>query len=293
MKKAIFIYNTKSGDHSISQKIDIIIKKFQENNILVQPYRMVFDDQGMLLEILQQGNYDLAMISGGDGTLNYVVNMILTNNIKLPIGIFPSGTSNDFARCINISTDLYECMDTIIAGNTIDVDAGLINGSHYFLSTCAGGLFVDASFSTHNELKKNFGPFAYYLKALSELKSIKSFKVKIKTDKEEVEEDILLFLILNGKHAAGFYNLIEEADISDGMMDIVLIKNCNHIDLASLFFNVLSNDYLNNKNVMKLTAKTCTIKGNKNINLSVDGEKGGGLPANISFINKSLKVFTK
>ena len=76
-------------------------------------------------------------------------------------------------------------------------------------------------------------------------------------------------------------------------MDIVLIKNCNHIDLAGMFFNVLSNDYLNNKNVMKLTTKSCTIKGNKQINLSVDGEKGDGLPANISFINKAIRVFVK
>ena len=42
---------------------------------------------------------------------------------------------------------------------------------------------------------------------------------------------------------------------------------------------------------MKLTTKSCTIKGNKQINLSVDGEKGDGLPANISFINKAVRFF--
>ena len=59
----------------------------------------------------------------------------------------------------------------------------------------------------------------------------------METDNDNVEENILLFLILNGKDAAGFSNIIEEADISDGFMDIVLIKNCLHIDLAALFFN--------------------------------------------------------
>lgn len=293
MKRAIFVYNPISGDHSISQKLDTVLKKFQDNDILVQPFRLNFKDPGALLELLHGNAFDQVFVSGGDGSLNYVVNLLLSNQIDLPVGIFPSGTSNDFARCLNLPSDISECIDVILGGKTIDVDAGLINEEQYFLSTCAGGLFVNVSFSTHNELKKNFGLFAYYLKALSELKNIKSFKLKVKTDTEVVEEDVLLFLILNGKHAAGFYNLVEEADLSDGIMDIVLIKSCNHIDLASMFFNVLSNDYLNNKNVRKLTARSCTIKGNKQINLSVDGEKSFGLPVDIRFIHKALKVFVK
>jgi diacylglycerol kinase (ATP) len=293
MKKAIFVYNPTAGDHSISNKLDIVLKKFQEKGIHVQPFRVMTENDDFLLNILKENKFDFAFVSGGDGTLNHVVNTMLSNKIDIPIGIIPTGTSNDFARCLNLSHDINDCIDIILAGNTIGVDVGLINEKQYFLSTCAGGLFVDVSFSTHSELKRNFGPFAYYLKALSELKNIKSFKIKIKTDKEEIEEDVLLFLVLNGKHAAGFFNLVKEADFSDGLMDIVLIKNCNHIDLAGMFFNVLSNDYLNNKNVMKLTTKSCTIKGNKQINLSVDGEKGDGLPVNISFINKAIRVFVK
>jgi diacylglycerol kinase (ATP) len=293
MKKAIFVYNPTAGDHSISNKLDIVLKKFQEKGIHVQPFRVMTENDDFLLNILKENKFDFAFVSGGDGTLNHVVNTMLSNKIDIPIGIIPTGTSNDFARCLNLSHDINDCIDIILAGNTIGVDVGLINGKQYFLSTCAGGLFVDVSFSTHSELKRNFGTFAYYLKALSELKNIKSFKIKIKTDKEEIEEDVLLFLVLNGKHAAGFFNLVEEADFSDGLMDIVLIKNCSHIDLAGMFFNVLSNDYLNNKNVMKLTTKSCTIKGNKQINLSVDGEKGDGLPVNIRFINKAIRVFVR
>ncbi|MCX8130046.1 MAG: YegS/Rv2252/BmrU family lipid kinase [Clostridia bacterium] len=293
MKNAIFIYNPVSGDHSIPSKLDYIMKRFQENFVLLQPYRLSEETDHMLPEFLKQNNYDFAIISGGDGTLNSIINVMMKNEINIPVGIFPYGTSNDFARCLSLPSNLSEIIDIILAGNTIEVDAGLINEQQYFLSTCAGGGFVDVSFSTHNELKKNFGPLAYYLKAISEVKNIKSFKVKIKTETKTIEEQVLLFFILNGKHAAGFYNLIEEADISDGMMDIVLIKSCSHIDLASLFFNVLSNAYLNNKNVMKLQAKTCEISGDNGISLSVDGEKGDGLPVTIRFINKALKVFVK
>lgn len=293
MKKAILIYNPASGDHKVVNKLDHIFKRFQECDILLQPYRMFDDAKDKLQEVLESNDFDFAVVSGGDGTLNRVANIILKNNLDIPVGIIPSGTCNDFARSLNIPSSLNECLDIILGGTLLGVDAGLINDDKYFLSTCAGGFFVDASFNTHSELKKNFGPFAYYLKALSDVKNIKSFKIKIKTEKETIEEKVLLFLILNGKDAAGFSNLIKEADISDGIMDIVLIKNCSHIDLASLFFKVLSNESLNDKNVTKLQANSCIIKSSRDVVLSIDGEEGGGLPISVKFINKVFKVFVR
>ncbi len=293
MKRALFIYNPVSGDHSLPNKLDYITEKFQEKNTQVQLYRLHGIKDKNLTELIQRKEFDQVIISGGDGTINSVANLLLKSNVKVPVGVIPSGTCNDFARCLSLPNSLNECLDIILSGNTTGVDVGLINGSKYFLSTCAGGLFVNVSFSTHNELKKNFGPFAYYLKALNEVTNIKSFKIRIEADDEVLEEDSLLFLVLNGKHAAGFSNVIKEADISDGLMDIVLIKSCSHIDLATLFFKVLSNDSLNDRHVVKLTAKNCVIKSDGEVGISVDGEKSSGLPLEIKFINKALSVFIR
>ncbi|MCX7922705.1 MAG: YegS/Rv2252/BmrU family lipid kinase [Clostridia bacterium] len=293
MKKGILIYNPLSGGQRVSHELDSILGRFQDNGMLVQPYRIINDKNLQLIDILKSGSLDFAIVSGGDGTLNSVVNLLLKNNITLPLGIIPSGTCNDFARCLNIPSDIEECIEIVAAGATADVDVGLINEDQYFLSTCAGGNFVDVSFNTHSELKKNFGPFAYYLKAISEMANIKTFKIKIQTDNEIIEEKIILFLILNGKDAAGFRNVIKEADISDGIMDIVLVKKCSRINMASLLLKVLSNDSLNNKDVTLIRTKSCTIEGSNSIILSIDGEKGIGLPISVRFINKALKVFKK
>jgi len=293
VKKAILIYNPLSGHRSLPGKLDYIIERFMQKDILVQPYRIFNDEAGKLVSTLQQDEFSFAVISGGDGTISSIVNTMLKNGINLPFGIIPSGTCNDFARSLNIPSDIKRCLDIILAGNFVEMDVGLINGEKYFLNTCAGGNFVDVSFSTSSELKKNFGPLAYYLKALSEVANIKPTRFKITTDDETIEQAFWLFLILNGRHAAGFYNIIEKADISDGLMDIVLIKNCPHIDLATLFFKVLSNDFVNDKNVMWLRTKNCVIEGESEVALTVDGEKGGGLPISVSFINKNIKVFVK
>ncbi|QNB45010.1 YegS/Rv2252/BmrU family lipid kinase [Thermanaerosceptrum fracticalcis] len=293
MDRALFVYNPLSGDRTIPTRLDYLINRFQQNNILLQPYRLTKNEPDKLPHILAENDFAFFLVSGGDGTLNSVLNILLKNGLNKPIGLLPFGTCNDFARSLNLPVNLNECLNVIFSGKTVDVDAGLINEERFFFSTCAGGLFVDVSFKTHDELKKNFGPFAYYLKALSEVAHMKCFPLKIETEAETIEENVLLFLILNGTHGGGFANLIKDADISDGLMDIVLIKNCAHIDLANLFFRVLSRESLNDKNVTILKSRTCKISGSSEVLLSVDGEKGPALPINVRFINKALKVFVK
>lgn len=44
-----------------------------------------------------------AIVCGGDGTVMWVVNQLVKNNIqskKAPIAVIPLGTGNDFSRCL-------------------------------------------------------------------------------------------------------------------------------------------------------------------------------------------------
>jgi YegS/Rv2252/BmrU family lipid kinase len=282
MDRGLLIYNPFSGDQRIIQKLDYIIERFQNEGILLQPCRIMTNCEQYITALMAQDGWKYIISSGGDGTLNFVSNIMLKNNVNVPLGIIPTGTCNDFASILNLPTNLRECIDVILDGKTVEVDVGLANDELYFLSSCAGGIFVDVSFNTDNELKKSLGAFAYYLRAIGEMANMKPFRVTIQTDKEVLEEDILLFA-----------NIVNSADYTDGFMDIVLVKNCSHIDLAGIFFSVLSNSGINNKNVIIITTDRCTISGSQDIVLSIDGEKGPCLPVNVSFINKALKVFTR
>lgn len=290
MKNALFVYNPVSGGRKVPHELDYILASFQKRGILVQPYRLVDSNNNYLVSALKSGIYDFVIASGGDGTINFVANILLENEIKMPIGVIPSGTCNDFAKCLGINS-LKESINIILEGNTLECDVGYINNSHYFLSTFAGGNFVDVSFSTNSELKKNFGPLAYYLKGLSEVANIKSFDLKVVADEQVIEGNFLLFLIVNGKQAAGFPNLLNDADFTDGYMDIILVKKCSNINLASIFFKVLSKETVNDKNVIILKARKCELTSDSPIALTVDGEKSELFPASIEFKHKFLKVF--
>jgi YegS/Rv2252/BmrU family lipid kinase len=293
MKRILFVYNPLSGLRNLPRKLDTIIRRFWENDILVQPFRICGDEQDKLLSVIENGDFIYVVVSGGDGTVSLVINTLLKNGIKLPVGLIPSGTCNDFAGSLGIPAEVRKCLDIILAGNTAEVDVGLINEERFFLNTCAGGNLVDASFNTSSELKRNIGPLAYYLKAVSELTNIKPVRLRIVTDDETVEQDSLFFLIINGRHAGGFSNLLQDADIADGLMDVLLLKNCPHIELPSLVIKVLSNDFIYDRNVVWLRTGACRIEGSGDIPVSLDGERGGGLPINVRFLKRALKVFVK
>ncbi len=292
MKKVLVVYNPLSGNRNVPKKLDYIVGRFLEKDMLAIPFRMNADSAPNLERILAEEKFEFIVVSGGDGSVNFIASILLNSGIDIPMGIIPAGTCNDFARSLNIPHDMKKCIDIILEGHISQIDAGLINKEKYCLNTCAGGNFVDVSYSTDSDLKKNFGPLAYYLTALGELTNLKSVRLKITTDDEIVEDDFLLFLILNGKHAAGFSNLVGEADLSDGYMDILLVKNCLHVEMAGLFFKVLNNDFVNDRNVKWLRTKKCSIEGNTSFHLSIDGEEWKGLPISIEFINKILKIYT-
>jgi diacylglycerol kinase (ATP) len=292
MKKGILFYNPKSGGQSIVNKLDFIFSKFQKNNMIIQPYRLDLHADDYIKELLKDQKYDFSVISGGDGTLNSIVNLILKTAPSLPVGIIPSGTSNDFARCLNIPTSLDKALNIIIQGNHNLIDVGVLDHSKYFLSSCSGGMFVDVAFNTDHELKKNFGPLAYYLKGLSKAVNIKPFSLNVKTESQDITEEVILFLILNGKHAAGFTNIDTEADFTDGIMNLLLIKNCSHIDLANLFLKILGHKPLNDQYVTRIKATKCSLTCTENIDISIDGEQWYKLPKQIDFIHQHLHVFT-
>ena len=79
--------------------------------------------------------------------------------------------------------------------------------------------------------------------------------------------------------------------MTDGLMDIILIKKCYPIELAGVAFNVLADTLVKDKNVIQLTTRYCKIESDEDIYVSVDGEKTAQLPISISFINKNLDVF--
>ena len=85
MVKALFIYNPKAGDQGIQAKLDYVFERFQSADIFLIPYRLFQskEPEKSLLEMIRSEQFSFVIISGGDGSLNYLANLFLRNGISL------------------------------------------------------------------------------------------------------------------------------------------------------------------------------------------------------------------
>ncbi|GFR35402.1 YegS/Rv2252/BmrU family lipid kinase [Thermobrachium celere] len=289
MKKAKLIYNPYSGDRSFRNRLDSVIDKLQSAGYEVTPYRtMSIED--IYESVKRSKEYDAILISGGDGTINHVINAMVQNNIDVPVGIFPYGTANDFASHLGIPRKITQACDIIAKGKLTQFDLGKIN-DRYFINVAAGGLLTDVSQKIDINMKNTLGKVAYYLKGIEQLPNFRSIPIKITCDDKVIEENIYLFVILNGSSAGGF-KLAPDATANDELLNLIAIKQCSLVDLFNLFIKMLKGEHLESNNVIYLRSKNFKIECYENIETDIDGEVGPNFPLDISISSKKIKIFT-
>ena len=295
LRKALLVYNPKSGNSNlILNNFDLITTKLLKKGIILTLYS-ISRDYDRLIEILKNEKYDIVILSGGDGTLSRCLTDMYNENIEFPeIAIFPTGTSNDLAKSLNLGEKIEDWINNILNKKSKFVDFGLINGNKIFLSSYDGGLFTKVSYATDKGLKKTFGKTAYYITGIDELKNIKKFDLKMLIDdNEEISEKAILYIILNGKNVGGFDELLQNANVDDGIMDILIVKNIeNPLEISKILFDLFNGQIVNNENVRTLQAKKCVIEEvSEEIGVSIDGEEGKNEKVEIEFIRDKLKIF--
>lgn len=290
MRKAKLIYNPYSGDGNFKNKLDYVIERLQRMGYMVVPFRS--DDASRLEKAFFDihEDYEAVFVSGGDGTLSSVVNILASMRLELPVGIFPYGTANDFAVHLNIPKDIDTCCDIIEKGNIKRVDIGRVNGS-YFLNVCSAGLLMDIAYKTDTNLKNALGKLAYYMKGLEELPKFTPIKMRLQYGSNIIEDNLLMLLILNGCSAGGFNRLAPRAMIDDGLLDVIAIKNTNITYLLSIFLKILRGEHIGDQNLYSFQTDKLTIFCEGSCETDIDGERGPDFPLDIEVKKHFLKIF--
>lgn len=290
--KVLLFYNPYAGNGLFKSSLDVIIEKFQRKKMIVVPIRA--DRKGLINEVLKEINpkeYRKVIAAGGDGTINILVNAMIKNNIDLPIALFPSGTANDFAYYFDIPHDIDNMVRVALDENYTYADVGRIN-DQYFINVAALGFLVDVSQKTDPNIKSTLGVISYYLKGVSEIPNLRPIPIKITSQEYTSEDKIYFMLVMNGRSAGGFKRIAPNADVNDGLLDVMLFKEMPIRELAPLLVNVMTGQHQENKNVVFFRTKKLHIESEQAVGTDVDGEKGADLPLDIEILPRRLKVNT-
>lgn len=201
-------------------------------------------------ELAIERGYDMIIAAGGDGTLYEVINGMAERENRPPLGVFPLGTTNDFARALGIPRQWEDYVDLVINQQLRPLDLGKANDK-YFINIAGGGSLTELTYEVPSRLKTMIGQLAYYMKGIEKMASLSPQELIIRADgQEEIHDEFMLFLIANTNSVGGFEKLAPGATIDDGLFDVICVRKCNLADMIRLVTLALRGEHLNDKKVV-------------------------------------------
>ena len=273
-KKMLFIFNPRSGKGSIKTRLmdilDIFVKGGYE--VTVHPTQAYMD--GFKIAKKKAGEYDLVVVSGGDGTLDEIVSGILRVGCKTPIGYIPAGSTNDFANSMHISKNMLQAATDIVEGIPHAFDVGKFNDD-FFVYIATFGLFTDVSYETNQDLKNILGHAAYILEGTQRIFNIKSYKLKVLSEEAELEGDFIFGMISNSTSVGGFKKLTgPDVMLDDGVFEVMFIRMPrNLLDLNEIIASLVSGN--DTKMIEAFKTSALTVICEEEVPWTLDGEYGG------------------
>ncbi|MDD7304991.1 MAG: YegS/Rv2252/BmrU family lipid kinase [Peptoniphilaceae bacterium] len=292
MKNLLFIYNPKSGKMIINQYMDQIINYFSQNGYFTTAYatqsagdaRKKVEKYGKVFENI--------IVSGGDGTLDEVVSGALKADIKPVIGYIPTGSTNDFAKSLNIPVDIDRAIKIALKGKAKELDVGKLEDK-FFTYVAAFGSLAQVSYETDQTMKNIFGRSAYIFEGMKTISNLKSYRAKITIDDEVIEDDFIHGMVTNSVSVGGFTKIVgENVGLDDGIFEVMLVKNPKNImdlnQIISGLTNHKENEFISFKN-----GKTFKFETKEDLLWTLDGEYGGKTrTCEIEVLHKKLEIRT-
>ncbi|MEH7334098.1 diacylglycerol kinase [Neobacillus drentensis] len=291
MKRARLIYNPTSGREMIKRHLPEILEKLEVAGYEASCHATTgAGDATNAAKIAVERKYDVVIAAGGDGTIHEVVNGLADQEYRPKLGIIPAGTTNDFARALHIPRDVSSAVNIITKGELIPVDIGRINDK-YFINIAGGGKMTELTYEVPSKLKTMLGQLAYYLKGMEMLPSIKASDLKIEYDGKLFEGEAMMFLVGLTNSIGGFEKLAPDASINDGLFSLLILKKVNLAEFIRIATLAIRGEHVNDPNVIYTQANRIKVYSSEKVQLNLDGEFGGLLPAEFENLYRHLEVF--
>jgi len=291
MKKARIIYNPTSGREVFKKELANVLQSFEQAGYETSAHATTCEGDAIQAasHAVEQG-FDVIVAVGGDGTINEVINGVAPFENRPKLGVIPTGTTNDFARALGIPRDIKKAVKVIVEDVSMPLDIGKVN-DRYFMNIAGGGRLTELTYEVPSKLKTMLGQLAYYMKGMEMLPSLKPIAARIELDDEVIEEDIMLFLVGNTNSIGGFEKLAPDADLEDGLFDVIILKKTNLAEFIRIASLALRGAHLGVKQIVYRKSSYVKVHADEKMQLNIDGEYGGLLPGEFVNLNKHIEFF--
>ena len=226
------------------------------------------------------------ILVGGDGLVHLAIQKLAGTGI--PMLIVPAGTGNDLARALGLDLSQPEnSLELLQTKSPTSIDLGISNGE-YFADILSTG-FDSVVNERANRMRWIRGRLKYNLAILLELPIFRPRRYRFQIDGEVFDIDAMLIAIANGQSYGGGMNVCPDAEIDDGVFDVMILEPVSKFEFLRVFPKVFKGEHITHPKVRMLRGKRIKVEA-KAIAYS-DGERMGPLPILAEIVPNALRIW--
>ncbi|MGE0402027.1 MAG: diacylglycerol kinase family protein [Kofleriaceae bacterium] len=245
---------------------------------------------------------------GGDGTVNEVVNGFFADGQPIApdatFALVPYGTGGDFRRTLGVANDVQEAAKVIAMGKRRRIDLGKLTfvantggqAIRMFANITSFGLSGVVDRLVNDSKKRLGGKMAFAWASIKATFQYTNQRVQLVFDgTDRVESTIYNVAVANGRFFGGGMKVAPNAELDDGMFDVVAFGDMGLGEALKLSRKIYDGAHLSMDKVTSRRARTVyaePIDSNAVVELDVDGEAPGKLPAQFELVPQALWVAT-
>jgi YegS/Rv2252/BmrU family lipid kinase len=226
---------------------------------------------------------------GGDGTVHQALPAIAEANV--PFGFLPCGRGNDFARNIGLTTNLKNNCTFPANPSFHQLDLPRVNDTP-FVSIAYVGFDAEVNKLANDGSGYFGGTLGYIICVLKALKTFRPFEVEITIDGETWRERVMMVTVANAPFYGGGMKIAPDADMTDGRLDICIVKEISKLELLWQFPKVFKGTHIYHSRIVMKSGRRIRLTSDEPRKIFADGEYVGHLPADCTIGNQTIQIIS-
>ena len=290
MSKVLFLYNTRSGNHNLEPSELIARVKFSlkpgQDLVVHKILKKKEGDEGIINKI-NDGEWDLVIVGGGDGTIRRLAGVMLENDYHFPIAILPLGSANGLATCLEID-DLDVALATLSSSTYFDMDILCLNDK---ISLHLSDFGFNAGLVKKFDESDERGMFAYFKGSISEIFENEPQKFQLIIDQKVIDIEARMLMVANGSMYGTGAKINPTGKLDDGLFEVIAFNPIGINELVRFSVNLIRGEANNDGQVRTWKVDHAIIKNLGNSKFQIDGDVESDVDeVQISIIKNRLKI---
>ena len=292
--KHLFIINPAAGSHDRTKDYSTAIHEVCHARDLCYEIKVSAapgDCTRIAREAARSGEEVRLYACGGDGTLNEVVSGAAGYD-NASVTVFSGGSGNDFVKLFDDPKAFFD-IERLLDPEEATFDLIDCNGD-IALNICSVGLDarIGTDVASYKRIPLLHGFRAYIASTvINVIRGIAEHYV-VEVDGETIDGEQTFVCVCNGRFYGGGFNPVPEADPTDGLLDVLLVKKVSRLQVPAIIGKYKAGRYKELPDLVRhIRTDKLRIRCDKPTAINLDGELRTDVTVDFKVSDKKIRFF--